>query len=684
MEDRKECYGILMTRQKLNESTFLLKPKYIIKGIYIDNNEERVFFYELGNNYYLSDDINSLIDETETSIYYCITEEELLERYFGCEVSIAMGNYLDETCSYTHFCRSDIVDDGKMFVTAVDLETLLEGDAFATYLNENKDDIVVVNRKLIDNLLKVDDISIIKTVLEEIKEITSVEKESIEEKTEAKTKINIDAFTKDGFIKMFELVFNTLPKSDTLDEAKTVLKNFESVIFEIIRALEVKGIKNEEVEQAMDYMLELIDSVTSIYDEENKDEFFKKVDCYLENNRKKIEEVGTILEKYRNIDIKETKEEKEEKKEKVKTKVRGNIRIIDNLSMKKFLDERVVGQEEAKKDVVTAVVTNPLSDESSDRTSCLLIGPTGSGKTLIIESISKYLDKPMVIVDSTQLSVPGYVGANIDDYLVRLLEQTNGDVAKAEEGIVCFDEIDKKGSEKNSDVSGKGVLNTLLSFMQGTVYDVKYKNSIVHFNTSKLTIFHTGAFTDVAKEKLEDKKAYSTTRIGFNTELKPKNIDIEDIEYPAITREDLVEYGHIPSEFVGRITTISQLKGHTLESLYELLTTSLSSPLLAEKRKLAKIDVELRWTEGYINAVSRKALDLKMGGRALKTIVESSIKNARWEALSDEKYCAIILKENSVEDNLDCDLVDIDGNIVSLKILDLERKNEEKQKVKKK
>ena len=122
---------------------------------------------------------------------------------------------------------------------------------------------------------------------------------------------------------------------------------------------------------------------------------------------------------------------------------------------------------------------NSLSDDPNDRTACLLIGPTGSGKTLIIYTIGQYLDKPVEIIDSTQLTVPGYVGANIGDYLSNLIDKAGGDVKRAEEGIVAFDEIDKKGTEKNGDVSGRGVLNTLLSFIQGTTYQVKYNGKVV-------------------------------------------------------------------------------------------------------------------------------------------------------------------------------------------------------------
>ena len=314
---------------------------------------------------------------------------------------------------------------------------------------------------------------------------------------------------------------------------------------------------------------------------------------------------------------------------------------------------------------------NKLSDNPSSKNNCLLVGPTGSGKTLLAEAVSKYFDMPMEIIDTTQITVPGYVGASIEDFLARLVIKA-GSVEKAEQGIVVFDEIDKKGTDSNGDVSGKGVLNTLLPFIQGTTYDVKVNNKTQQFNTSKLTIFATGAFTDVATKSDNN---YNSNSIGFNsTNKKPK----EDIEYKKLEIEDFVKYGNMPIELMGRFSVITQLTGHTIESLKQILTLSNESALLIEKEKLNKINIELRWTEGYLDSVANQAIKLKTGARSLKSTVEKSIKEARWEVLNNlDIYRGIILTEKSVNDNLNCSLIDLNGNIHNLKdIIDSKDKTE--------
>ena len=335
---------------------------------------------------------------------------------------------------------------------------------------------------------------------------------------------------------------------------------------------------------------------------------------------------------------------------------------FDVQEIKKHFDDRIIGQEEAKRDVISAIYMNKLNSDPTNKNNCLLIGPTGSGKTLLAETVAEYFDMPIEIIDTTQLTVPGYVGANLDDFLERLLNKANGNLKKAEEGIVVFDEIDKKGSDSNSDISGKGVLNTLLPFISGTTYDIRYNGRVVSFDTSKLTIFATGAFTDTANDK---EKTYNGTSIGFGSTVNSKK---EDIEYSKITREDLIKKGNIPAELIGRFAIVTQLSGHTLESLKSILTNSDKSALLSEKEKLANIGIELSWTNGYLEAVANEAIKLKTGARSLKSTVDKSIKDVRWEVISNlDKYSGIILTEQTVNDSLDCLLVDKNGNTIVFK-----------------
>ena len=348
---------------------------------------------------------------------------------------------------------------------------------------------------------------------------------------------------------------------------------------------------------------------------------------------------------------------------------------IDIKEMKKFIDDMVIGQEQAKRDVIETVVMNELSKNSNN--SCLLVGPTGSGKTFILEVLSKYLNKPMEIIDTTQLTMPGYIGKDIEDFLIRLLDKTNGDIESAQNAIVVFDEIDKKGSENNNDVSGKGVLNTLLPFIQGTTYDIKYKNRIVHFNTSNLTVFATGAFTDVAHIKNE--KNYASGSIGFNSVKESKS---EDIKYERLSIEDLSKYGYLPIELLGRFTCITQLSGHTIDSLKEILTKSKNSPLLIEKEILSDININLSWNEEFLDALANKALSRKTGARSLKASLYECIRDAKWEVLYNrDKYRGIFLTAEAVYNN-NCILIDNYGNYINLNDIIKNEKDDKKVLVK--
>lgn len=425
---------------------------------------------------------------------------------------------------------------------------------------------------------------------------------------------------------------------DNLEEMDNV-SNIEKINKEQAEVvLSIDVFKNIVNSKSLEEMKQKLDKIDLIFEKLLRGEVVQEEDNFNldehDKREKELEEVFSHLDEYNST-----------------TALKYNVK-----EMKRYFDSKIIGQEEAKKDVILSVVMNSLSTDSKDRNSCLLIGPTGSGKTLIVQVLAEYLNKPMQIIDTTQLTVPGYVGSNIEDFLEKLISKANGDIKKAEEGIVVFDEIDKKGSDKNSDISGRGLLNTLLPFMQGTDYTVPYKGKKVNFNTSKLTILATGAFANVANKGDSD-KAYTNNTIGYLSNLN--NVKKEDIEYPKITIEDLEKYGNMPIELLGRFTTISQLSGHTQESLCKILTESEISPLKSSKEKLEKVGVELSWTKDYLEEVANKALELKTGARSLKATVDKSIKEVSWKVIEDlGKYSSIVLTKDTVLDNTNCLLID--------------------------
>jgi ATP-dependent Clp protease ATP-binding subunit ClpX len=441
---------------------------------------------------------------------------------------------------------------------------------------------------------------------------------------------------------------------NSIKEMKVAIKQLEDFYIELSLKLdEMYDAKYSE--KANDFLYELIDTYDSLLQYDDIEKIKEGIVKIQEKSRKNI---VRIAESYKDESIYKIHEIEEE------PEIEEEISKINVREMKKYFDQVIIGQEEAKKDVISAIVMNKLTEDKYNKNACLLVGPTGSGKTLIAESVSKYFDMPMEIIDTTQITMPGYVGANIEDFLVRLVTKTNGDIKKAEEGIVVFDELDKKGTENNSDVSGKGVLNTLLPFLQGTTYNLNYGGRTILFDTSKLTIFATGAFTDVAKAKKEDKgsNVYSNTNIGFNAKLDDSE-SLEDIKYEKLEVEDFVKYGNMPIELIGRFSTIAQLSGHTKESLRKILTESLTSPLLAEQSKLQKLNINLTWDDEYLDEVVNEALKLKTGARSLKNIVERTIKVARWEVLlNNDKYQEIHLIKDTIFDSYNCILVDNLGN----------------------
>ncbi len=326
---------------------------------------------------------------------------------------------------------------------------------------------------------------------------------------------------------------------------------------------------------------------------------------------------------------------------------------FDARAIKNFFDERIIGLEEAKKKMISIIIANKKNLNS--RISCLFIGPTGSGKTYLAEVAQACLNVPVEIVDVMQLTVPGYEGRNIEDILVNLLRKTQGDQEKAENGIIFLNEIDKKGSEKNSDISGRGVLNGFLTFFDGIQYPVTYNKKKYTFNTSRLTIFAGGSFSFV----LEQMKKKS---MGFENPLKNSCFKEDQL------RTFLEKYGEMPADLIARFTSIVILPEHTKESLKAILSRPLISPITVKWGLFSKEGVTLYCEEDCLEAIASKAIESKSGVRALNSIVEEIVQEAYWEVLMNPKvYKTVILNEETVYDSEACLLEDGSGTIKSLR-----------------
>lgn len=676
----EKAYGILMTRKLISPGIYLFTPLYIIDGTLekdYDESEdiEQLTFVDsiMGFEYLTINDGEANMTDEEQVVGYIISQNELKKLYPKSDIEEAKSLYLDKISENVHIGFYQ-VDYAKIVVKQLDLNRLaieinnqtdsgdyiddsyILGKESKSIMNDstykyNNQDVVTVELDKFKQLLDINDFNQLK---EKLNEIYNTVKEINNEFVDDNNLIDSEYI-----MTLFNDAYNSLLNVDDINQLKKIMENLENMYIEL--TLKLESIDKEKSSKANDFLYQFIDKYHALQQYNDINKIKLELTKIMQQEEKRINKIAEMYDNKLDEEInKEEIESQEIQKETI------NVREI-----KKYFDEKIIGQEEAKKDVISAIVMNKLSDNSSSKNNCLLVGPTGSGKTLLAEAVSKYFDMPIEIIDTTQITVPGYVGASIEDFLTRLVIKA-GSIEKAEQGIVVFDEIDKKGTDSNGDVNGKGVLNTLLPFIQGTTYDIKVNNKTQQFDTSRLTIFATGAFTDVATKSYDN---YTSNNIGFNsTNKKPK----EDIEYKKLEIEDFVKYGNMPIELMGRFSVITQLTGHTVESLKQILTKSSESALLKEKEKLKKINIELRWTEGYLDSVANQSIKLKTGARSLKSTVEKSIKEARWEVLNNlDLYRGIILTEKSVTDNLNCSLIDLNGNIHNLKdIIDSKDKTE--------